>query len=116
MNAIEKLVEHFSKFPGVGSRQARRFVYFLLGRSNGFMEELAGGILELKKHIKVCQSCWRFFPSDFSGPLCLICSDSERDNGSLMVLERDVDLENVEKSGVFRGKYFVLGGSDRKSV
>ena len=101
MNVIENLIEQFSKFPGVGPRQARRFVYFLLGRSNGFMEDLARNILELKKHINICQSCFRFFPSDFGSGLCTICSDENRDKNTLMIVERDVDLENVEKNHVF---------------
>lgn len=121
MNAIEKLIKTFSDFPGIGPRQARRFVYHLLTRHNGTLEELAKNISDLKKDVVVCKDCKRFFPWRFqsgSRPeastekvLCNICSDENRDRTLLMLVERDVDLESVEKNGVFKGIYFVLGGS-----
>ncbi|PIP86811.1 recombination protein RecR [Candidatus Campbellbacteria bacterium CG11_big_fil_rev_8_21_14_0_20_44_21] len=111
MNAIEKLTEIFGKFPGIGSRQAKRFVYFLLTKDRLFLENLSKNLLSLKKNIKVCGFCHRFYQSEISrSNLCRICSDKNREVETLMVVEKDADLENVERTGVYNGRYFVLGG------
>lgn len=108
---IEKLVEMFSKFPGIGQRQAKRFVFFLLSEDYNFIKNLTGEISALKNSIKNCQSCFRFyFEKKSGGNICSICENSER-SGTLMVLSTDIDLENIEKAGAFGGKYFVLGGT-----
>ncbi|MDD4988946.1 MAG: toprim domain-containing protein [Candidatus Pacebacteria bacterium] len=110
-NVIDKLTEYFRKFPGIGPRQAKRFVYSLLTSSDTYRKELSALILELKNDIAVCQSCFRFFAVNGSGRnLCPICADPNRDNSTLLIVMRDVDLENLEKSHVYHGKYFVLGG------
>lgn len=110
MPAIERLTEIFSKFPGIGPRQAKRFVYFLLNRDHKFIEDLAKNILSLKKNISTCNSCCRFYESN-GKDVCDICEDSKREDGFLMILEKDADLENIERTGAYMGKYFVLGGS-----
>lgn len=101
----------FAKFPGIGPKQARRFVYFLLSRNAAYTQELLQTIQNLKKEITQCESCMRFYPSTGSGQvLCSICSDDTRDASMLMVVPRDIDLEAVERSGSYKGYYFVLGG------
>ncbi len=113
MNSIDKLTELFSKFPGIGPRQAKRFVYFLLSRNGGYPVELARAIENLRSEISQCTQCQRFFVSPEHGQgvlVCSICADDTRDASMLMIVSRDVDLEAVEKSGSFRGYYFVLGG------
>ncbi len=111
MNSIDKLSELFKNFPGIGPRQARRFVYFLLSRNGGYVEELVHAIENLKSEIRQCSECRRFFHSPTrSSPLCSICSDASRDTSLLMLVPRDVDLEAVEKSHAYAGYYFVLGG------
>lgn len=111
MNSIDKLTELFSKFPGIGPRQAKRFVYFLLSRSGSYPADLVSAIQTLKKEIMQCESCQRFYAKNgHETKLCSICSDDTRDNSMLMIVPRDVDLEAVEKSGSYHGHYFVLGG------
>lgn len=112
MNSIDKLAELFKSFPGIGPRQAKRFVYYLLSRNGGYAEELARAIQSLKAEIKQCGECQRFFHSPArSSSLCNICADEGRDSSLLMLVPRDVDLEAVEKSGAYSGRYFVLGGA-----
>jgi recombination protein RecR len=108
---IDDLAELLSKFPGIGPRQSRRFVYFLLRQNRNYVEQLARSILELKKETAICTECHQFFPDTVSKKLCRICSNSARDRSTLMVVEKDVDLENVERTGVYNGVYFVLGGT-----
>jgi len=116
MNSIEKLIQIFSNFPGIGPRQARRFVYYLLTRTGGTLDDLAQNIKDLKNDVVICADCQRFFElhhknTNNNGNHCKICSDSSRDQSTLMLVQRDVDLESVEKNGNFKGIYFILGGS-----
>lgn len=112
MDSINKLVQFFSEFPGIGPRQAKRFVYFLLTRQQNYLDEISGLIRDIKKSIRTCQSCFRFFPIGASQtPLCTICRDQNRDAATLMLVARDVDLETIERSRSYNGYYFVLGGT-----
>lgn len=114
MNTIDKLTEIFKKFPGIGPRQAKRFVYFLLTRNDNTLRELSEAILRLKGSVKMCQSCFRFYAVNGDknlNNLCNICISSDRDSSLLMIIERDADLENIERNNVYKGLYFVLGGS-----
>lgn len=113
MNPIDKLAKLFSAFPGVGPRQSRRFVYFLLTRDASFRSELSRYINELADQVTQCTNCFRFFPrqKNVAAVLCDICNDPHIDHSTLLIVEKDADLENVKKTGVYRGNYFVLGGS-----
>ncbi len=112
MNPISKLTELLSGLPGLGPRQSKRIVYYLLTRNQKALDELAETITSLKGQIATCTDCQRFYQKDKSGsPLCSICRDPNRDNSLLMIVSRDVDLDNIEKTRTFNGKYFVLGGS-----
>lgn len=111
MNSIDKLSEIFSRLPGIGPRQAKRFVYFLLSRNGDYSGELIKAIQSLKKEIIQCEACMRFFPlENLKESLCSICSDETRDNSMLMVVPRDVDCESLERAGSYKGFYFILGG------
>lgn len=111
MDTFSKLAEMFKSFPGIGPRQAKRFVYFLLSRDKAYLEELNALIANLKEHIVQCKECFRFFQRKNGAALCPICADPNRDTGELMVVAKDTDLEAMEKSGTYHGKYFVLGGT-----
>lgn len=109
MNYIDKLASLFNEFPGIGPRQAKRFVYFLLRQSPTFLNEISERISEIKQNIKICSSCYRYYTA--TGSLCNICSDPSRSDDVLIVVEKDVDADNIEKSGIHEGFYFILGGS-----
>lgn len=110
MNEIDKLAEYFKEFPGVGPRQAKRFVYFLLRKNQSFGEEIARLIPEIRKNISICKDCFRYFPKN-NLDNCKICSDQNRDKNQLLVVSRDVDFEAIEKSDSYNGRYFILGGT-----
>ncbi|MFA6226952.1 MAG: toprim domain-containing protein [Candidatus Paceibacterota bacterium] len=116
MNSIERLTKIFSEFPGIGPKQARRFVYFLITRNPSYVDEFRKEITNLRGEIETCADCKKYFiltgqvkNADLK-KLCNICADTTRDASSLMIVSRDIDLENIEKSRFFSGKYFVLGG------
>ena|SRR3990167_10433301 len=108
MNSIDRLTELFKSFPGIGPRQAKRFVYYLLSHNGSYSDELVEAIQDLKKEVAQCESCQIHFIGNQK--LCSICSDENRDASLLMLVPRDIDLEAMEKSGSYHGFYFVLGG------
>ena len=109
MDAIERLVALFEKFPGIGPRQAGRFVQYLLRTSASTRRELADAVLRLAENVHQCAECMRFHSE--KGKTCSICSSAARDASLLAVVASDADLAALEKSGTYRGYYFVLGGT-----
>lgn len=103
---------NFKEFPGIGERQARRFVYFLMGKTNAYVDNLSILINELKQETKQCSECFRFFNLRDSTDknTCEICINKNTDSSVLMIVEKDSDLESVRKSRAYHGKYFILGG------
>src|SRR3990167_3399372 len=112
MNNIDKLTEYFSKFPGNGPRQAKRFVYFLLTRDDVYLRELSENILSLKKSVNVCDVCFCYFQSKNPDAKhrCEICCGLSRNDSVFMVVGKDADMENIEKNNIYNGRYFILGG------
>ena len=111
MDSIDKLTEIFKEFPGIGERQARRFVYFLMAKNPDYSTNLSRLVLDLKKEIAQCKECFRFFIiKNNKEKLCDICANVNTDSSILMVIEKDSDLESVRKSRTYHGKYFILGG------
>ncbi|MCX6736002.1 MAG: toprim domain-containing protein [Candidatus Parcubacteria bacterium] len=112
MNPISQLIELFSKFPGIGPRQAKRFVYFLLSKDAEFRNELSATLARLNEEVDQCSSCFRYFQkSGGEEKICSVCNEDDRDKAMLMVIEKDVDLENMYKAGIWNGFYFILGGA-----
>ncbi len=111
MTSLEKLIKHFERFPGIGSRQAKRFAHHLLIEDTKNIEELAKLISEIQSSVAECTSCFRFFSKNGGGDLCSICIDHERDRTKLTVVERDTDMDAIERSGTYDGLYFILGGT-----
>lgn len=113
MDSLHRLEEIFGHFPGIGPRQAKRFVYYLLNKSPSAIKELTDLIEEVKRGTAECAMCHRFFleRQKKDGPICNICSDPNRDRTTLMIVARDSDFETVERSAAYRGLYFILGGS-----
>ncbi len=113
MDASEKLAEIFKEFPGIGERQAKRFVYFLMSKPGSYSENLALLIKELKKEISQCGECFRFFnklKNKNESLICDICFNPAIDASTLLIVEKDSDLESIRKSRLYGGKYFILGG------
>lgn len=108
MNAVELLASAFEKFPGIGSRQAKRFVYYLLSTSPSERENLSRLVAKLGSEVHQCKDCYRFWSG--AGDLCRYCNDSARDESILMIVEKDQDINAVERANSYRGRYFVLGG------
>ncbi len=111
MDAIEKLTELFTRFPGIGPRQARRFAYFILTQTYENYEALVSGMAQVRKDVAQCPMCFVYFTKKGTESLCLQCRDTTRSAQVLLVVEKDVDLQAIEKSKMYNGYYFVLGGT-----
>lgn len=109
MDAIERLTSLFEKFPGIGPRQAQRFVQFLLRISPATRRELIESIQKLSSSVHQCPECMRYHSG--TKKVCAICADGGRDSTILAVVASDADLAALEKSGTYKGRYFVLGGT-----
>jgi recombination protein RecR len=108
-DSIERLVSLFERFPGIGPRQAQRFVQFLLRSSPAVRRELIDAVQSLSGSVHQCPQCMRFHAGDKK--TCSICANPERDPGYLAVVATDTDLAALERSHTYRGYYFVLGGT-----
>ena len=109
MDRIEELARAFSKLPGIGPRQGKRFVFHLLAAPAGERAALASLITSLGSDVRQCPDCLRFFNGN-NATICRYCSDSSRDDSQLLIVEKDQDLAALERAGTYRGRYFVLGG------
>jgi len=107
--SIQKLIEQFSKFPTVGPRTAARFVFYLLKLPKGEISELINSISGLKDKVKLCSFCFK--PFEAENDLCEICSNPKRNKTLLCVVEKETDLEALEKTIKYQGRYFILGGT-----
>jgi len=108
--SIQKLIDLFSKFPTVGPRTASRFVFYLTKLSQDKFEELSSSIQDLRKNIKICSFCFDAF-EDSEENLCPICRDKSRNRELLCIIEKEADLESIEKIKKYKGLYFILGGT-----
>ena len=104
---IEKLVKQFAKLPRVGTRAATRIVIGLLQDKTGRAESLANSLLDAAKTIHPCKQCGVLT----DGEVCEYCMDDTRKNGQLCVVRDLSDVLVLEKSGVFHGRYHVLGAT-----
>ena len=111
MGTLERLEQIFTEFPGIGPRQAKRFAAYLLRKRPALRHELARLVAELDQSVMQCPACLRFFERGNNKlTVCSICANESRDKTLLLVVEKDVDVESVERSGSYKGYYFVLGG------
>ncbi len=104
---FKNLVKLFQRLPGVGPRQAARFAIALLEQPEENLRELGESINNLKRDVGFCGECFNI--SDNHS--CHICHDTKRDRNKLMVVEKITDLESIEKTGLYKGLYHVLGGA-----
>jgi recombination protein RecR len=104
---VAKLVEAFSKLPGIGPKGAQRLTYYLLRSPVEEARALAEAILALREKIRLCSVCCNITDCD----PCLICQDKERDHSKICVVERPSDIPPLEQTGKYNGVYHVLHGT-----
>lgn len=107
---IQNLIDEFAKLPSVGPRQAARFVFYLLTQPKEEIDKFAKKLFVLNK-INYCEFCNRAIEND---KLCAICKDKNRDRATICVVEKDTDIESLEKTKRYEGIYYVIGNDDEK--
>lgn len=104
---VAALIEEFSKLPGVGVKTAQRLTFFVLRSPTDQARRLAEAIMRVKESIIYCSRCFNITETD----PCLICSNPNRDQDVICVVEEPLDVLALEKTGVYKGLYHVLHGA-----
>jgi len=104
---IENLIEKLNKLPGVGRRSAERMVFYLLNHPKEESQSLAESIIDLKEGLMFCRICNNLSDTE----ICMVCSDTSRDEEIICVVENPKDLLAIERSGAYKGHYHVLLGN-----
>ncbi len=104
---VVRLVEAFSRLPGIGPKSAQRLTYYLLRSPVEEARALAEAILALREKIRLCSVCFNITDCD----PCLICQGKERDHSKICVVERPSDIPPLEQTGKYNGVYHVLHGT-----
>lgn len=108
---IQKLIDLFTRFPGIGPRQAARFAFFILKEKDPFIGDLRAALQEAQERIGICNTCFRMMERE-NGTVhsCDICTNPRREAQCIAVVEKESDMRNLEQSGAYHGLYHVLGG------
>jgi len=105
--AIYKLIQEFSKLPGIGPKSAQRLTYHLLGAPEEQAKQLAEAILSVKQEIRLCSVCFNVTDAD----PCLLCRNDERDRSKICIVEQPQDILALEHTRIYSGRYHVLHGA-----
>ncbi len=104
---ITKLIEQLASLPGIGGKSAQRLAFHIVNMPQEKVEQLAGAMVDAKKHICYCKECCTLTDQE----TCPICSNPVRDKKTIMVVESSRDLAAYEKTGKYDGVYHVLHGA-----
>ncbi len=104
---VTKLVDAFSRLPGVGPKTASRLTYYLLRQPDEVSVQLADALRDLKTNTQFCSVCFNITVDD----PCPICSDPQRDHHKILVVEEPLDVLAIERTGTYDGVYHVLHGA-----
>jgi recombination protein RecR len=106
-NPLQRLIAHLAKLPGLGPRSARRVALSLMKKPETLLRPLAQAMLETASTMRQCDTCGNL---DTQNP-CAVCEDTRRDRSMICVVEDVSDLWAMERSGIYRGLYHILGGT-----
>lgn len=105
--AVQDLIDELGRLPGVGPKSAQRIAFHLLAAEAADVERLASTLIRVKREVKFCSICGNVSEQD----VCRICTDPRRDPALICVVEEPKDVNAVERTREFRGRYHVLGGA-----
>ena len=106
-NEISKLIEEFSRLPGIGAKSAGRLAFHIISMPKEQVEALTEAITSAKNNVRYCKECFTLTDEE----LCPICKSQKRDHKTIMVVENTRDLAAYEKTGQYNGVYHVLHGA-----
>ncbi|MGI8760138.1 MAG: recombination mediator RecR [Jatrophihabitantaceae bacterium] len=105
--AVQDLIDELGRLPGVGPKSAQRIAFHLLAAEQVDVERLASTLVRVKNEVRFCSICGNVAEAE----TCRICTDSRRDTSVICVVEEPKDVNAVERTREFRGRYHVLGGA-----
>lgn len=105
--AIQRLIDAFSKLPGIGPKGAQRIAFYILGSDEREAADLADAITEVKAKVKFCEVCGNVCEAS----PCPVCLDPRRDHSMICVVEEPKDVMSIERTREYHGLYHVLGGA-----
>ena len=105
-NSANKLIDEFSRLPGIGKKTAQRLAFFILKSDIKNIKSFADSLINIKDKIMFCNNCGIMSEEK----ICLICLDPNRDDGLICIVEEAQDIYSFEKTNSFKGRYHVLGG------
>jgi len=106
---VARLIEEFSKLPGIGTKTAQRLTYHVLRASTDDARQLAAALIGIKEHVAYCTVCCNITEAGVDP--CDICADPRRDVALICVVEEPLDVLAIERTGEFHGRYHVLHGA-----
>ncbi|MCD7777135.1 MAG: recombination mediator RecR [Clostridiales bacterium] len=106
-DSVTRLIEELSRLPGIGGKSAQRLAFHIINMPRENAESLASAITSAKTNIRLCPVCCNLTDDE----ICNICSDPNRDNGQIMVVEDPRDMAAYEKTKEFKGRYHILHGT-----
>ncbi len=101
------LVDKLAELPGIGNKTAQRLAFFIMKMDRDWVLELSRSIQDVKDRVTHCSVCFNLTEHD----PCPVCSDPKRDRSLVCVVEHPSDVNALEKAGIYRGLYHVLGGA-----
>jgi recombination protein RecR len=104
---IQDLIDELSRLPGIGPKSAQRLAFHIVKSRGEDAKRLAESIVQAKERVRFCRECYGVA----EGELCRICADPTRDPTVVCVVEEPKDVSAIEKAGVVKGRYHVLGGA-----
>lgn len=104
---LQDVIDEFSRLPGVGPKSAQRIAFHLLQSEPEELERLSGALTRLQSGVRFCRICHNVSSED----VCRICADSSRDATLVCVVEESKDIQVIERTGEYTGRYHVLGGA-----
>jgi recombination protein RecR len=104
---IQDLIDELNRLPGIGPKSAQRLAYYIVKSQSQDARRLADAITRAKERVRFCRECFGVA----EGELCRLCADPSRDPSVVCVVEEPKDVSAVEKAGVVKGRYHVLGGA-----
>ena len=107
MTSLDRIIIALAKLPGLGRKSAARLAYHLLRADPSFVRGLAADLVALRERIRPCRICGAYTEAE----QCALCSDPTRDPTRVCVVEQPQDVETIEATGEFRGRYHVLMGA-----
>ena len=104
---LNRLIEELKKIPGIGAKTAQRIAFYLLSLPQEEADIIAEAVKEAKRRIFYCSVCNNITHID----PCQLCTDSDRNNEILCVIEEPYNISSIEKTGIYNGRYHVLLGT-----